>query len=139
MTVIARLRQDHLDAMIRHALEDAPVECCGQIAVREGAITRIHPAVNAENSHYRFSIDFKEQRRIQNLIDEDGDELGGFYHSHTGSEARPSPTDVRSMGPLFGPPYVHFVIGVADPEAPVVRVFHIEDGAATEHEFEVVA
>ena len=29
MTVIVRLAQTDIDDMIAHALEDAPVECCG--------------------------------------------------------------------------------------------------------------
>ena len=51
---------------------------------------------------------------------------------------RPSPTDIRAMGPFFGPPYVHFVIGVADRENPVARAWYIEDGAAHEHAFDVI-
>jgi hypothetical protein len=42
------------------------------------------------------------------------------------------------MGPLFGPPYVHFVIGVADREQPEVRVWHIEGTERIEREFEVI-
>ncbi|HET7736999.1 MAG TPA: M67 family metallopeptidase [Tepidiformaceae bacterium] len=139
MAVVIRLRQAHLDDMIAHALEDAPIECCGLLANRDGALATVYRARNKEASPYRFSIEGLDQVRIERAMDDAGEELSGFYHSHTGSEARPSPTDIRSMGPLFGPPYVHFVIGVADPEHPVARVFTIEDGAATEHEYEVVA
>ena len=42
------------------------------------------------------------------------------------------------MGPLFGPPYVHFVIGVADREHPVARIWYIQDGDRTEQEFEIL-
>lgn len=138
MAVIVRLRQEHLDAMIAHALADAPVECCGLLARKEDAVSAIHPAANKEASPYRFSIDFKEQRRIERLMDDAGEELAGFYHSHTGSEPRPSPTDIRMMATFFGPPFVHFVIGVADRDAPIARVFYIDDGAATEHEYEIL-
>lgn len=124
--------------MIAHALADAPVECCGLLARNGDNVTAVHPAANKEASPYRFSIDFKEQRRIENLMDDAGDELAGFYHSHTGSEPRPSPTDIRMMATFFGPPIVHFVIGVADREAPIARVFYIEDGVATEHEYELL-
>jgi proteasome lid subunit RPN8/RPN11 len=136
--VVVRLRQEHLDAMIAHALEDAPVECCGILAAEDGAVTAVHRAKNAEASPYRFSIHPLETRKIEQAIDEAGADLAGFYHSHTGSEARPSPTDIRMMTTFFGPPFVHFVIGVADRDHPVSRVFYIEDGAATEHEYDVI-
>ena len=121
--------------MIAHALEDAPNECCGMIGARDGVVKALHRAVNAEASPYRFSIDFREQRRIEEALDAAGDSLAGFYHSHTGSPARPSPTDIRMMGAFFGPPYVHIVVSIANRERPDVRVFHIEDGAATEQEY----
>ena len=41
------------------------------------------------------------------------------------------------MEAFFTPPYVHFVIGTSNASNPIVRVFHIEDGAYTEHEFEI--
>lgn len=138
MGVVVRLSQAHLDAMIGHALEDAPIECCGFLAMKGGVVTSIQRARNKEASPYRFSIDPLETKRAEEAMDSRGEELAGFYHSHTGSEARPSPTDIRMMSALFGPPYVHFVIGVADRERPVARVFYIEDGAAIEHQWEVV-
>jgi [CysO sulfur-carrier protein]-S-L-cysteine hydrolase len=138
LTVIVRLAQAHIDAMVAHALEEAPMECCGQLGGKDGLVATVYTAANAEASPYRFSIDFKEQRRIQEAMDEAGEELQGFYHSHTGSEPRPSPTDIRMMETFFTPPYAHFVIGTSDPDNPVVRVFYIEDGNYTEHQFEIV-
>jgi proteasome lid subunit RPN8/RPN11 len=138
MTVVAHLRQEHLNAMIAHAIEDFPIECCGLLARRNGSIVAVHRAKNVEASPYRFCVDPLETRRIEEQMDAERAELAGFYHSHTGSEARPSPTDIRQMSTFFGPPYVHFVVGVADRENPVVRVFYIEDGTATEREYEVV-
>jgi proteasome lid subunit RPN8/RPN11 len=139
VTVAIRLRQEHVDTMVGHAREDAPVECCGLLAAKDGVVVAVYPATNAEASPYRFSINPLEHRRIETQIDESGAQLAGFYHSHTGSEARPSPTDIRMMSSFFGPPFVHFVIGVKEPEAPEVRVFLIEEGDAPEQEFEVLA
>ena len=139
MVAVISLTQADLDAMIAHALEDAPDECCGMLGAKDGRVTALHRAVNAEASPYRFSIDFREQRRIEEALDARGDSLAGFYHSHTGSPARPSPTDIRMMSTFFGPPYVHFVVSVADRDRPDVRVFHIEEGGATEQEYTVEA
>ena len=137
MGVAIRLRREHLEAMIAHAREDAPIECCGILGGRDGAVAQVRRARNVEASPYRFVIDPLETAKIERDFDANGDEIVGFYHSHTGSPPIPSPTDIRSMGPLFGPPYVHFVIGVADPENPDVRVWYIQDGDRIEQEFEV--
>ncbi len=138
MAVIARLKGSLIDEMIQHAREEAPNECCGLLASKDGDIIAIHRAKNAEASPYRFSIDAKEQLRIQDEMDEAGTDWAGFYHSHTGSPAVPSPTDIRQMSTFFGPPYVHFVIGIKDPENPEVRVWYIEDGDKIEHEYETI-
>lgn len=138
MTVAIKLRQEHLREMIDHALEDAPIECCGLIAAKDGVVCAVYRARNKEASPYRFDIDPLDTRKILDRIDDEGGELAGFYHSHTGSPPIPSPTDIRMMGPLFGPPYVHFVIGVADREAPEARAWYIEDGERTEQEYEVL-
>lgn len=133
-----RIAQAHIDAMVQHALEDAPIEACGLLAAVDGMVVEVRRAKNREASPYRFSIDPLETRKHEQAIDNAGAELAGFYHSHTGSAAVPSPTDIRMMGPFFGPPFVHFVIGVADREAPEVRVWYIEGAERSEQEFEVV-
>ncbi len=138
MTVAIRLKQEHIDEMVAHALEDAPIECCGLLALKDGALVQVRRAKNKEASPYRFDIHPLETKRLLDDIEEHGQELAGFYHSHTGSPAVPSPTDIRMMGPLFGPPYVHFVIGVADRDHPEVRVWHIDGTERIEHEFEIV-
>lgn len=138
MAPAIRISQAHIDAMVQHALEDAPIEACGLLAAVDGLVVEVRRAKNREASPYRFSIDPLETRKHEQAIDEAGAELAGFYHSHTGSPAVPSPTDIRMMGPFFGPPFVHFVIGVADREAPEVRVWYIEGAERSEQEFEVI-
>jgi proteasome lid subunit RPN8/RPN11 len=133
-----RLSRAHIDAMIQHALEDAPIEACGLLAARDGTVVEVRRAKNREASPYRFSIDPLETRRHEQAIDASGAELAGFYHSHTGSPPVPSPTDIRMMGPFFGPPFVHFVIGVADRENPEVRAWYIDGTERIEQEFEVI-
>ncbi len=138
MAPAIRLSQAHIDAMIQHALEDAPIEACGLLAARDGTVVEVRRAKNREASPYRFSIDPLETRRHEQAIDASGAELAGFYHSHTGSPPVPSPTDIRMMGPFFGPPFVHFVIGVADRENPEVRAWYIDGTERIEQEFEVI-
>lgn len=138
MTPVLTFQREQIADMIAHALAEAPNECCGMIAAREdGRVAALHRAVNAEASPYRFSIDHREQRRIEDAMEAAGETLAGFYHSHTGSPARPSPTDIRMMRAFFGPPYVHVVVSIADRERPDVRAFHIEGDGASEREYAV--
>jgi proteasome lid subunit RPN8/RPN11 len=139
MTSVISLRRADLEAMVAHALEDAPVECCGFVARIGGRSAGVHRARNVEASPYRFSIDPREYMRLERALDADGLEVAGLYHSHTGTPAVPSPTDIRAMmGAGFTPPFVHFVVGVADPGNPDVRAWHIEDGERFEQEYEIV-
>jgi proteasome lid subunit RPN8/RPN11 len=138
MGIAIRLRREHLDAMIAHALEDAPVECCGILGGAGGTVSAVCRARNVEASPYRFRIDPLETAKIERALDAEGHGMVGFYHSHTGSDPVPSPTDIRQMGPLFGPPFVHFVVGVADRENPIVRAWHIEGGDRIEQQYEVL-
>ncbi len=137
MTSVITVPRALLDDMIAHALEDAPIECCGVLAAKDGVVVAVHRAKNTEASPYRFNIDPREYMKLEEAINEAGAMVAGFYHSHTGSEPRPSPTDIRMMGTFFGPPYIHCVLGVADRENPIARVFTIVDDASIEHTFEV--
>ena len=42
------------------------------------------------------------------------------------------------LGPLFGPPYIHFVIGLKDAAKPEVRAWYIVGEQREEQQFEVV-
>ena len=50
--------------MIEHAQEEAPNECCGIIAGRDGTATKLFRAKNSEASPYRYSVDPKDLFRI---------------------------------------------------------------------------
>ena len=89
---------------------------------------------NADASPVRYSLDPKEQLAAYNTIDARGWELAGVFHSHTRTEAYPSPTDVRLAGEDV--PYV--IISLAT-DPPSIRAFSIikdswlaETGAITE-------
>jgi proteasome lid subunit RPN8/RPN11 len=50
-------------------------------------------------------MDPRDQLRVYNELDELELDVVGYYHSHTHTEARPSPTDIRLATDLF-PIYV---------------------------------
>jgi len=139
MEYAIRLHREHYDAMVRHALEDAPIECCGVVAQRDGTSAAVVRARNAEASPFRFTIDPREYLKIERALDAEGVTVVGFYHSHTGTPAVPSPTDIRAMmGAGFTPPFIHFVVGVADRDKPAVRAWYVENGDKTEQSYELI-
>ena len=123
------------DEIVAHALADAPNECVGMIAARDGEAVEVHRAANAAASPLRYEIDGTEQYRIQTAIEDAGLELGAIYHSHTRSAPYPSQTDVNLA---FYPDSVYVIVGVENRDAPEVRAYTIVDGQITEAELEVV-
>jgi len=128
------LGRSYVDEMIAHAREDAPNECCGIIAANSGKATKLYRAINAEASPYRYNVDPKDLLRIYHDLDGHGWDVMVIYHSHTHTEAYPSPTDTR----LAAWPDAYYVIVSLEDEAnPVVRAFRITDGEVTEEELQI--
>ncbi len=138
-----RLSKEHADEMIAHAKADAPNECCGMLAGSGGEVKRVYRVRNAEPSPVKYVMDPQEQFRIFEEVDGEGWEILGFYHSHTFSEAYPSPTDVRLATYVdeasgekqsLWPGVLYFLVSLRNPESPEVRGFHIEDGEIREED-----
>jgi [CysO sulfur-carrier protein]-S-L-cysteine hydrolase len=121
------------DEMVAHALQDAPNECCGMIASRNGEAVKVHRATNAAASPLRYEIDGAEQYRIQMAIEDEDLELGAIYHSHTRSAPYPSQTDINLA---FYPEALYVIVGVAGDE-PEVHAYQIRDGQVAETELQV--
>ena len=123
-----------LDDLIAHALQEAPNECCGVVAVEPGVparAARVYRAVNTAASPLRFEVDGHELLRTIERIELDGCELGAIYHSHTRSEPYPSQTDINFAANWPG---VGWIIVGLDGGAPEVRAYLIEDGTVAEVE-----
>jgi [CysO sulfur-carrier protein]-S-L-cysteine hydrolase len=128
-----RIPRRLFDEMVAHAQADAPDECCGMIASRDGAAVELHRAENTAHSPLRYEIDGAEQYRIQMAIDDAGLDLGAIYHSHTRSAPVPSQTDINLA---FYPDALYIIVGLAG-EEPEVRAYVIRDGQVTEAELQV--
>src|SRR3954471_23626971 len=128
-----RIPRSMLDRIVAQARDEAPNECCGMIATRDGVAVTLHPARNAAASPLRYEIDGMEQYRIQTAIEDAGLELGAIYHSHTRSAPLPSQTDINLA---FYPDALYIIVGVAG-EEPELRGYRIVDGEVTEQPLEV--
>jgi proteasome lid subunit RPN8/RPN11 len=84
-----------VEEMVEHCLAERPNEACGLIAAKDGEVVRVVRMKNAAGSPVRYSLDPTEQFAAYRMFDEEGLDLAGVFHSHTHTEAYPSPTDVR--------------------------------------------
>jgi len=130
-----RIAPDLLEAIVEHARRDAPNECCGMVAGRDGEATRVYRARNAEASPFRYVIHPQDQFRITMEIEDGGEQIAAIYHSHTKSPAEPSQTDINLAENWPEPLYV--ICSLANPDAPDVRAWAIRDGSVAEVELDV--
>jgi proteasome lid subunit RPN8/RPN11 len=134
-----QFRREHLEAMIAHAREAAPAECCGLVGGTSGtqasSLYRLRNVTSEPELRYEAAPEdlFTAQRQMR----ERGEELLAIYHSHPRSdEPSPSETDVRQA---FYPSATYLIIGLAG-TAPVVKAFSISEREHRWHqvEYEIV-
>lgn len=131
------IRADLVDAMVAHARADHPDEACGIIAGPEGSDRpeRFVAMLNAERSPTFYRFDSGEQLKVWRTMD-DADEVPVvIYHSHTGTAAYPSRTDIA----LAAEPDAHYVlVSTRDPQENELRSYRIVDGVVTEEPVTIV-
>jgi proteasome lid subunit RPN8/RPN11 len=121
-----QLRREHLDAMIAHARETVPEECCGLIGgiseTRAASLYRLRNVTQNPEVGYEAAPEdlFAAQRQMR----ERGEDLLAIYHSHPRSpDPSPSETDVRLA---YYPSAKYFIIGLGGMEA-VIKAFSISE------------
>jgi [CysO sulfur-carrier protein]-S-L-cysteine hydrolase len=134
------LSRELYEQMVSHALSGYPNEACGVVAGLDGKAVHVYPMRNAEESPVVYRFDEREQLRVFDEIEDRGWELLAFFHSHTHTEAFPSPTDLAQAhwrDPLTGdqvaayPGTRYLILSLQDDE-PALRAFRFEGGAPVE-------
>ena len=116
--------------MVGHAYDGLPDEACGLFAGEPatGLVRVFYPCRNAAASSRVYTVDPRDHLAADRDAEKRGLELLGVMHSHTHTEAYPSPTDVdQAPDPAW-----HYVIVSLKREAPVLRSYRIVDGSITE-------
>ena len=118
------------DAMAALALVEYPLEACGLMAGEPGSnvITRFFPCRNIDQSARIYTIDPKDHLRAERTAEDAGLEIRGVMHSHTHTEAFPSPTDVAAAPD----PDWHYLIVTLKREKPEMRTYRIQAGVIAE-------
>ncbi len=117
-----KIPQDILDAMVSHARELAPHECCGLLGGSDDLVTQLYRIKNVvalegaetvthfdeskvahlqllspeERAEIAFVMDAHEQALALKDMRAKGIRLQAVYHSHPVSPARPSLTDIKN-------------------------------------------
>jgi proteasome lid subunit RPN8/RPN11 len=116
-----------VEAIVAHARDAAPLECCG-LLVGEGSAIRV--AVRARNlapDPNRFLVDPKDHIDARREARRRHLAVLGFYHSHPRSAPIPSPTDLDEAD---YPDHLHAIVSLAS-DPPALRAFEIRDRSAS--------
>jgi proteasome lid subunit RPN8/RPN11 len=117
-------------AIINHALREAPRECCGIIAGRNGVPMQLYETRNVAAGNRLYEIDPAQLIDLEfRELPAQETEIVAIYHSHPVSQAFPSATDVELA---FWPDAVFLICSLVDPSQPEIRGFLIRDGAIDE-------
>ncbi|MEY2404113.1 MAG: [CysO sulfur-carrier protein]-S-L-cysteine hydrolase [Acidimicrobiaceae bacterium] len=116
-----RLPEHAYMEMIGHSLDGYPLEVCGLLAGVGERVERFYPCRNAAQSAKVYEIDGRDFMHADRDAEARGLELLGVMHSHTHTDAYPSPTDVdQAPDPAW-----HYVIVSLREAEPVLRSYRI--------------
>ncbi len=122
------------ERMLSHSIRGLPDEACGLLlgpwenGSPTGIVKEMMPCTNADASAMTFTVDSKDMLRAMRAAEDQGWEIAGVWHSHTHTDAYPSPTDVRQA---HDPNWIYVLVSLAIAE-PVVRAYRIVEGAIFE-------
>ena len=123
------LRKSDLQKIYSHCDREYPNEACGILAGRGSSVEHVYALASENPSPTFYRIDAQEQFRVMKEMRETGMELAGIYHSHTGSPAYPSATDVELA---YYREAVYVIVSLMDRKNPAIKGYHIIEGKISE-------
>ena len=128
-----RLSIEHVDAIVAHALSEAPNEACGLIAGKGAKASKIIPVTNAApNPQSHYQMDAAELLRAYKSIEAEGLDCIVVYHSHPKSEPLPSQEDIREAETNTSS-LIHLIVSLKPPKARL-QAWRIQIGQVDEVE-----
>lgn len=127
-----RLADQIRQAILTHADNCAPDECCGLLAAdAERRITFAYPLTNVDPSPVSYTVDPDEHFAALTHAESRGWEIAGAFHSHPGGSATPSMIDVQTA---LEPDWLYLIAAPAE-----IRGFRITAGEVEEIAIEWVS
>jgi proteasome lid subunit RPN8/RPN11 len=125
-----RIPQTVIDQIGEHVIAGYPHEACGLLVGKGslGEVLEFHPTENVAKSARVYTINAKQHLLIERDAEDRGLEVMGVVHSHTHTEAYPSPTDVAQAPD----PTWHYMIVTLKRGVPEPRNYRIVGETITE-------
>jgi [CysO sulfur-carrier protein]-S-L-cysteine hydrolase len=134
-TPTLRLSESQYQTIVGNCYDGLPDEACGLLVgplgptgEPTGAVSEARPARNADASARTYTVDPKDMLATMRAAEARGEEIIGVWHSHTHTDAYPSPTDMRQA---VDPAWLYVIVSLRD-QAPVLRAYRIRDGGIAE-------
>jgi proteasome lid subunit RPN8/RPN11 len=133
-----QLTANQMAAIISHARESAPHECCGLIGGKGDTSQTVYRTRNiAADRSVTYEAAPEDLFAAQREMRARGEELLAIYHSHPrATDPQPSATDIRLA---YYPAAVYLIVGLGNHE-PCIRAFRINEseGRAEPAEFRII-
>jgi [CysO sulfur-carrier protein]-S-L-cysteine hydrolase len=116
--------------LVAHCLGAFPLEGCGLLAgdPATGRVSEVFPMRNIAESARLYVVDPRDHLRADRAAEQAGSSIIGVFHSHTHTDAYPSPTDVAQAPD----PSWHYVLVSLRDELPSLRSYRIVDATIAE-------
>ena len=111
-----------IDAIVAHARDTVPAECCGVLLGRDRSVTDAVRTRNLADRPTRFEVDPQDHINARREARGRGLDVVGFYHSHPASEPVPSETDRAEAA---YPNHLYLIVGLAS-EPPDIRLYFFD-------------
>ncbi len=131
-----KISQSLAAAMIAHAEETYPEECCGLLAGANGVPSHCYRIQNVHQTpKIFFEMAPKEQFWAFKNMRHNNLNLVAIYHSHPETPARPSQSDIRLA---YDPEPYYLIVSLQQRDKPDLRAYRIVDGKVSEEVVETV-
>jgi len=116
--------------IVGHCLGGLPDEACGLLGgdAPTALVSTCYPTRNLAASAKLYTVDPAQHLRADRDAESRGEQIIGVFHSHTHTDAYPSPTDVAQAPD----PAWHYVLVSLRDTHPVLRSYRIVDGRIEE-------
>lgn len=88
------LGSSHVEEIIQHVHEQAPLEACGLLAGKNDRVEKVLLVQNQAKSPVRFVMDPYQQLAAFEWMESHALDLVGIFHSHPAGPETPSDTDI---------------------------------------------
>ena len=136
-----KLPKPFYEEMVAHCRREYPKEACGIFAGattqglpaidRPRTVVAVYPMRNVEDSPIGYSMDPKEQLRLDRQMRQAGQQMLAIFHSHTATAAYPSSVDVSLA---ISPEISYVLVSLTQPQRPVVKSYRIDGTTVTAEE-----